>query len=72
MKPAFPSPCRDCEKREVGCHSSCEAYLEAKESYRARGETVIRDRQGSLDAYLYTKESIRKVMKKNHDRRGRK
>ena len=23
-------PCKDCKKRQVGCHSDCEKYLKAK------------------------------------------
>lgn len=31
------SPCKDCGRREIGCHSSCEAYIEyAKERAAAR------------------------------------
>ena len=71
MKPLFPSPCKDCEKRMVGCHSSCEAYLEAKEAYRAGGEAYRREHQGELDAYIYKKEATIKVMMHNHERRGR-
>ena len=30
------TPCRDCEKRQVGCHSSCEEY----KAYAARLERI--------------------------------
>lgn len=69
MKPAFPSICRDCEKREVGCHSSCKDYLDAKEAYRVRGEEIRRANQGEIDAYICAKESVIKVRKHNHDRK---
>lgn len=69
MKPLFPSPCKGCEKREVGCHSSCKDYLDAKEAYRVRGEEIRRENQGKFDAYNYCKESTIKVMRHNHDRR---
>ena len=25
-----PYPCKDCDTRKVGCHASCETYLEVK------------------------------------------
>lgn len=33
------SPCKDCEQRELGCHSTCEAYrkyVEARETERKK------------------------------------
>lgn len=27
--------CYNCNKREIGCHSTCETYIKAKEKYEA-------------------------------------
>ncbi len=27
----IPAPCKDCEKRKIGCHSSCDDYLKFRE-----------------------------------------
>lgn len=27
--------CYNCNKREIGCHSTCKTYIEAKEQYEA-------------------------------------
>lgn len=27
------SSCKDCDKREVGCHSTCDKYIKAKEEF---------------------------------------
>lgn len=35
------SPCKDCEKRELGCHSRCEAYrLYDKENQERRKKRI--------------------------------
>ena len=28
-------PCKGCEKRQVGCHATCQEYLEDKEKFEA-------------------------------------
>ena len=30
MKKTTKSPCKNCDKRQVGCHSSCEEYIAFK------------------------------------------
>lgn len=37
-------PCKDCEKREVGCHSNCKAYLEVKEYNEMIAEKMFADK----------------------------
>lgn len=32
------APCKDCENRHVGCHSTCEAYIEAKRQHNITKE----------------------------------
>lgn len=67
----FPSPCFGCEKREVGCHSSCKAYLDAKAYHKEQVDALHREIRGEVDAYNYIKESIAKTQRHNHDRRRR-
>ena len=41
------APCKDCEKRHLGCHSSCEEYQEfrkAKDLDNAAKRTVWQDK----------------------------
>ena len=43
------SPCKDCEKRELGCHSRCEAYrLYNEENERKRNERLIQSKISDL------------------------
>lgn len=34
------APCKDCEERQIGCHSTCEKYLQ----YRALKDKQNKDR----------------------------
>lgn len=72
MNLTFPSPCKGCEKREVGCHSSCKAYLDAKEEHKVAVDAFHREHQGEIDAYNYIKESRERTIKHNRDRKDRK
>ena len=50
-KPA--TPCKDCTKRQVGCHAQCEdykAYQDALEDYK-RTVREIRATDDAMDAY---------------------
>lgn len=47
------SPCKDCDKRQVGCHGSCEEYTEYLAKRRAEWEQIQteRDKDRRLDSY---------------------
>ena len=32
--------CRDCDKREIGCHSTCETYINAKKEHDQEIEKI--------------------------------
>ena len=38
-------PCKDCERREVGCHSKCSDYTAYLEKLNAVKELVNKDRE---------------------------
>ena len=44
----FKSPCKDCGKRMVGCHSSCEDYKAAQEAYQAERTTSLKERRNEV------------------------
>lgn len=48
------APCRDCEKRCVGCHSDCEEYGE----YKAN----IKDNNDKRYAYWQQEKAFRSVL----------
>lgn len=41
-------PCKDCNKRQVGCHSSCEDYKTYKTENNKRNEKIKRERDADL------------------------
>lgn len=34
------SPCKDCKKRHLKCHSTCEAYLDFRKRFQAERERL--------------------------------
>lgn len=47
------NPCKDCSDRHVGCHATCERYLEWQTTYYEYKEKVFteRSKQNRLDKY---------------------
>ena len=68
----FPSCCKDCQNRAVGCHSTCEEYHEAKTKYDSDNQQIKRDRQGNYQAWEMRKECIEKTKRRCHDRKEKK
>lgn len=58
------NPCRGCEERYVGCHSSCEKYIKAKEEIEEakRKERLYKEHEG------YVSETARRIKR---ERRGK-
>jgi hypothetical protein len=54
------SVCRYCEKRHIGCHSTCEEYLEEIKSREAERE----DRRIRVSLREYSRETHRRLTKK--------
>lgn len=48
-------PCRECQFREVDCHSKCESYLE----YRAKLDERNKERYKEIDTYSYIGDNVR-------------
>lgn len=44
LKSNFPSPCKDCPSRKVGCHSECTAYNQVKIEYQIWKESCEKAR----------------------------
>lgn len=66
MAAVIQSPCRRCEKREVGCHGRCEAYLAYQEENNRYKAMSANDRRSLSPTKSFTKrqrELIRKGMK---------
>lgn len=54
------SVCRYCEKRHIGCHSTCKEYIEESKSR----EAVREDRRIRVSLREYSRETHRRLTKK--------
>lgn len=54
------SPCKGCEYRVIGCHSTCAAYI--KYSSNRKKEIETRDNRG--DVFRYVKDSRHKIKRR--------
>ena len=60
-------PCKNCEKRYVGCHGSCNEYKEAKEKNDKEKEEIrcLKKRENDVrGVFMDTHERIMKRMNK--------
>ena len=64
------APCKDCENREIGCHSRCVAYIKYKSELNDAKKDIIECR----DYETYKNDKITKTQRKTlrDIRRGRK
>ena len=44
-------PCKNCEQRQVGCHSSCEKYIKWKSEYVSQRKAENLD-DATIGAYV--------------------
>lgn len=56
--------CRECTERYVGCHSTCEAYLQAKEAFDDYKSIIKKNRDDNLELYKHVCTNIRKSAKR--------
>lgn len=47
MKEPF-APCKNCEKRKLGCHAKCEAYLAYKEKHQIYADLVSGEKEKEI------------------------
>lgn len=52
------APCKNCEDRQLGCHSQCERYKKFKEESQAEKENI--EKQKRLDGGAYWTSICRK------------
>lgn len=51
------TPCRECQFREVGCHSKCESYIQ----WRALLDKYNEQKNMQGDAYKYIGDNVRTI-----------
>lgn len=58
--------CRNCKNRSIGCHSTCEVYIQQAEEYHALKAKA--DKRKYVHGYLYQQRTER-VIKANKRKR---
>lgn len=62
----YRMPCKDCQKRQIGCHSQCTEYAEAvAEKDRARADTERAKMKDDLN-YRYLADAVTKARRKRN------
>ena len=56
--------CHKCDKRYLGCHSTCEDYLEWRQQFEEEKEYIRTQRKRDMETMMYAKESIARERKK--------
>ena len=64
--------CKDCQKRQIGCHATCEEYITSKQERDRLMAQERQDKQGFIESWEMRKESIEKTKRRNHDRKEKK
>lgn len=58
------NPCKECPRRAVGCHGSCEDYG----AYRKQLDAIIEARTAEMEAIGYRKEVLFRYMRRVRNR----
>ena len=62
-------PCKGCTDRAVGCHSTCQKYLDAKAEYERKKEAIRKAKAEGNDFVGFKVNTIRETVKKSGKRR---
>ena len=62
------APCKNCDKREIGCHSSCRDYISYKEKADALREKINFEKAKHYGSrYFSDKKTITRKLERNKD-----
>jgi hypothetical protein len=62
-------PCKDCTDRVLGCHSTCQKYMEAKAKNSVTSEAIHKEKNGLDDYGDYVFRVQQKIIKRYGTRR---
>ena len=62
--------CKDCDKRSVGCHATCEDYIRQKVDHEDLKEQIYQAKKTYYDAVSASAEGVMR-MKKRRNRHGK-
>lgn len=53
--------CKECTKRQIGCHDTCEEYKEWKKEKKERNDIVVKERSKVNSFYAYNREKFTRL-----------
>ena len=65
----YKYPCKDCPDRVIGCHSTCQKYVEAKSKHSVTAEAIQKEKSGLDDYGDYAFRVRQKIIKRYGTRR---
>ena len=60
------SPCKDCKERQVGCHSTCEKYLEWNKAWVENKTEISKQRYLAKQLNSHEIETVRKAARRRN------
>ena len=64
------SVCKDCGRREIGCHGLCEDYKSARAEYDAQQDIIRQAKLNQGDIIQLKKEGVAKMRKRYRSRKA--
>lgn len=64
-------PCKECEVRELGCHSRCEAFLTWKAELDEMNRKVLQARYEAYELDRYCKAQAHKIYERKRKKSGK-
>lgn len=62
------SPCKGCDKREIGCHITCKDYISFRESAEALREKIRFEKAKNYgSSYFSTRKELTRKLDRNRD-----
>ena len=61
-------PCRNCQKRETGCHDSCKEYKEVKAEHDKQAAEMRYIKKREQDVRGFAIDTHNRIMKRMHKR----
>ena len=59
------APCKDCPDRKVGCHSTCEKYLEFRKERDELNETIQKQRDKEYAEFTRYMQALKEKQKQH-------
>lgn len=63
------SPCKNCNKRSLGCHATCNDYIKWSEEMQEQREQANKERRKENDLRAHIRNTQESLYREHHKRR---